>query len=577
MKRLPLITLLILLYNCVTCAAQTKFEPQILILAPGDFTFDPSLKKEVDLKNDNLKKSILHAQQTLAKQNDKESTQPANIKLIQQSSINFLQNLDLAKELSMLAQQYLVYRFYEKFPNCLILLKDEKANGNRDALQKIANKEHIPYVLNFSKVSLYRQKGEIYCKLQMQLYEEQSNKLLIDKEYAGDWNNPGFEFSCEQGSIDCTINNALSFAMPDVISEVASNNPTLIKERALAAQRLNYISTEVYPQKFDDGLIRQVIPAANTDIGLNDLYQCFYNKDHSKFVAFFIKILDDKDAKPILSEKKDKNVNIITSKDIHDPGYLNQSPKTYAYIVCGVQYQNKWYTEKSEVTYFDAANLEEGKIEFLNNLQSWGYFADDTAKPGNNFWEGSLFEKIKDKRKDPNWTKYKDDIWKTEELENRDYIGMYELVANVLKKEKEDKDKAFRKQLIENTLIPFYNKQVELKSNQIFKTDIPKQYNLIYPKDMSVIINPIKITDSNGVDHIRYFVFLMETHEVFEWNLVMPNLIIKGDYADEPITKTISKFTPWDYSYTTLDDNAFWSEKVLAKDGSKYKYLIKLQ
>jgi hypothetical protein len=46
-----------------------------------------------------------------------------------------------------------------------------------------------------------------------------------------------------------------------------------------------------------------------------------------------------------------------------------------------------------------------------------------------------LFEKITDKRKDPNWEKYKD-MWGDEERENRAYIGLYELVADQLKKGK---------------------------------------------------------------------------------------------------------------------------------------------
>ena len=575
MKRL-LSIIIIIIAGCLTCSAQDTFEPQMLILSPGNFTFDPALQKEVDKNNADLKKMAAQILNSLYGPADERKGQPANAKLMLQSTAAFVQNLDVSKQFSIISQEYLVYRFLEKFPNCLLLVKDEKSNGSQDDLKKIAIEEQAPYVLNFSKAFLYKQNGQTFCKVQIQLYEQQSNKLLIDKEYTGDWNNPGFEFTCEQGSIGCTISNALSFALPEVISAVATNNPTLKREKELAKKRSEYIATTVYPMPFDESRVRKTISASDIDVNLNDLYQCIYSADDTKFVAFFIKIIDPKDAKPILTEKKDSNVTIVTSKDIHDPGYLDQSPRTYAYILRGILYQNKWYAEKSEVTYFDANNLREGKINYLNNLQKWDYFADNSDEPDKGFWEGNLFEKIKDKRKDSDWGKYKD-MWETEERDNRDYIGQYELVADELKKEKELADDTFRSQLITNSLIPFYNNQIKLKLNHILKADASKRYNLIYPKDAHVVLNPIKITDEKGVSSVRYFVFLPHTNEVFEWTLLTPHILRKDEFANDPIFKAMNAITKWNYSYKTLDDDAFWNEKVLAKDGSNYKYLKKLQ
>lgn len=575
MKRL-LIVLSFISFSYLQTTAQVLFEPKILILSPGDFAFDQGLKKEVEQKTVELKKMALQALGKSADQKDKENGQPANLKLMQQSTVDFLSQIDFSKEISIFAQQYLTYRFYEKFPNCLILLKDQKSIDSMEGLRKIASDQNMAYVLNFSKISLYKQNGETYCKVNMQLYEQQSNKLLIDKEYTGDWNNPGFEFSCEQGSIGCTINNALSAAMPDVIFQVASNNLTLIRERALAAERSAFIQDSILSKRFDGGPAKKIIGFTNNDIDLGDLFHCFYSADNSKFVAFFIKTLDAKDAKKLLDIKKDENVTVITSKDIKDPGYLDQSPKTYAFIVRGVQYQNKWYTDKSEITYFDAASLEEGKLEYLNNLQKWDFFNENAAEPGPGFWEGQLFEKIKDKRKDPDWEKYKD-MWAMDEREDRDYIGLYEIVANKLKEENAAADLSFRKLQIAGLLLPFYQDQVRLKSNHIFKADTPEVFYLIFPKDKHVILNPIKITDEKGIMSIRYFIFIPKTNEVYEWIFPERNVLGKDGYTDEPINKAIGALTVWDLSYKTLDDDNFWNEKVMAKDGAGYKYLKKLQ
>jgi hypothetical protein len=562
-----------LIYACAVCKAQQQpaYEPRLLILSPASVSYAPELPKEVNTNEVQIK---AFAQQKISQ--PLPGGTPVNITLMQKSTIDFLKKITFAKQISLLSQEYLTYRFYEKFPNCLLLLKDTLSGDKPADLQKIAVSVHTAYILNFPKVDFYKQNGQVQCKMKVQLYELQSNSLLIDKEFIGDFNNHGFEFTCEQGSMGCTINNALSQALSDVIRQVALTNPTLKREQALAQDRAGYIESSVYPQSFDDSVIRNVIPPDSTKINLDDLYQCFYNEDRTMFVGFFIKTVA-KNPQGLLSPKEDKNVKVITSKDIHDKDYLNQSPQTYAYIVKGVKHNGKWYFEKSEVTYFDADNLKEGKLGYLNNLQKWDFFADNSARPSSAFWEGVLFAKVVDKRKDPNWEKYKH-MWETEERENRDYIGMYELVADVLKKENESEDQKFRKQTLSNVLLPFYREQVRAKLNHINNLpDTTETFNLIYPKDRHVVINPMKVTDEKRVTSIRYFVLLTNSGEVFEWNLVKPYVLKKGDYTDDTITKTISAFTNWSYSFKTLDDEAFWSEKVLAKEGNNYKFLTKLR
>jgi hypothetical protein len=95
-------------------------------------------------------------------------------------------------------------------------------------------------------------------------------------------------------------------------------------------------------------------------------------------------------------------------------------------------------------------------------------------------------------------------------------------------------------------------------------------------EDKRLILNPMKITDEKGFTRIRFFVLLPETNEIFEWNLVKPYILKKDEYTDDPIMKTLRAFTTWNFSYPTLDDPNLWNEKVLAKEGGKYKYLTKL-
>lgn len=573
MKKTSLIFLIVV--SSLSCFAQDKFEPHILILSPKNIAYDPSLQHEIDTNSVNLKKMVAGTTAALAAEQGKNSDQPENIKLMQQNSIDFLQHITVFNQILLYMQQYLTYRFYEKFPNCLVLIKNEKSKINNAELQAVADSGKTPYILNFPSISFYKQNGQTYCKLALQLYDRASNSLLIDKEYSGDWNNPGFEFSCQAGTMGCTINNAMAAAMPDVIEKIASNNPTLIREKQLVMERAAYISSSIYPQTFDASLVKKVIPASDQNIQLANIYQCFYNGDKTKFAAFFLKTVN-KDAKALLRDNSDKNVKVLTKKDIKDTGYFDQKLQTYAYIVKGLFYNQKWYYEKTEVTYFDADNETNGKIEYLNNLQGWDFFEENTAKPDDGFWEGKLFEKITDKRKDPNWEKYKD-MWESEERENRDYIGLYEMVADQLKKENAEIDSIFNSKIFNTVLLPFYNKKVKTKQYHFnHLTNTNGYYCLIYPKDRSIIINPVEITDEHGINSVRYFVLLTKTKEIYEWKLIKPNILKKGEYSDEFINNTIGGLTTWNLSYKTLDDTTFWNEKVLAKDGDNFKYLEKL-
>ncbi|RWY49459.1 hypothetical protein [Mucilaginibacter gilvus] len=545
--------------------AQGDYEPKMVILAPFATTIEPSLKAETDKQTEELKSSPMATGQLPA-----DGGKPGNIKLMTKSTLSFFKQVNFSKTISLTAQDYLIYKFYEHFENCLILLGSETSGGELADLQKIAVKENTTYVLNFPKVSFYKENKQTVCKIQVQLYDVQSNQILFNNEYTGGWNNPGFEFACETGTIGCTINNALAPAFQEVIRGVASTNKTIVRARELAEQRAAYIEKSVYPKTFDALLVKDVVK--DSTVNFNNLYQNFYSPDRAKFVAFFITTLDKKDAKPLLAAKSDNNVKIITSKNIKDPGYLDQRPQTYAYVVTGINYLGKWYYKKSEATYFDAGTAKAGKLEFLNNLQGWDYFADNSAEPSDGFWDGELFRKVQDKRKDTDWEKYKK-MWADEEKENREYVGQYELIADELKAGKREAEKKFRQRLV-NLILPHYESMVKSKSNHFAKLGANYQFlNLIYPASDDVVLNPFKVVDEKGVARIRFFVLIPKYNQLYEWTLPKPYVLKKGEYTDEPITNIIKAFTAWSFADETLEDAAFWKERILLKDGGSYKYL----
>jgi hypothetical protein len=413
--------------------AQVTYEPQILVLSPGKMSYDKALSKEIT-HLDNETKSHKNVQGKMDPKDVKDG--PANLQKMAASESAYLKNLDFSKMASLISEEFLTYKFFEKFPTLLVLLKDTQTNGRLDELKGIAEASGLQYVLNFPEIKFYRQDGISYARLTVQFYDHSTNALLIDTAYTGNSDNPGFEFACPVGTLNCTINNSLSQALESIVYQVAENSPTIQRERVVWRDRLKILRSDYYPKPFDRSFISSIIPAADSNIALDHLYQLLVNDDQTKFVGFFLEKRDKRNFKQFTEDHSDKDVKIENNKSIQDTGYLNAIPQTYAYIVKAVKYQGKWYYEKSNVTYFEPQDNEGGKLQYFNTLQERGFFKDNAADISPGFWETHLFGKIRDLRLDPDWSKYGDNIWRSEEEENRPYIGLYEIVADKLKGKK---------------------------------------------------------------------------------------------------------------------------------------------
>lgn len=550
--------------------AQENYQPKILVLAPAKTSVSPNLANEFKAQSDTIAKMVAQIKASRSADQASES-QAKNLQFMVKNAREFLTNMNFFKQVSYISQSYLSYRFYERFTNELILLKDTVVSPQINDMQKLAKQQDMEYILSFPTIDLSKENKSRQSKIRVQLYERTSNSFLIDKVYIGDQNNPGFEFTCSDGTINCTINNALSGALKDIVQQVAINNPTLKRERELTADRARALQKGLFNEPYDITLLKQIIPSTDSSINLNTLYHCLYNPDETQFVAFFTETGISNSFKT-LHDKTDKGkINIITSKDVGDPGYLDSMPKTYAYIVKGVKYNDKWYYRKDEITYFDAPTLKDGQLMYFTKLEGWNYFKENSTDDSPEFWNGPLFERVVDRTKDPKWEKYKD-MWETEERENRDYIGLYTIVADQLKEAKKVDAKHFQRSYSEQVLDPFFNKEVQTKSDHINKFDkILDEFVLIYPKDRHVILTPLKVTDEKGNTNVRFFVTMPGSSQIYEWTYFSP-IAIKG-YADALINGTLGKLTKWTFAFDTLDDNDFWNKYVLAKESSGYKYL----
>lgn len=548
--------------------AQQNYEPKILILTPAKTSISSNLNAEFKAQSDTI--SIIAAK-AKGREQQKPISHLKNIQLMTDNAYEFLINMTFFKQVSYISQSYLSYRFYERFPNELILIKDTLVSAKISDMQKLAEQQNMDYIVSYPTIDLFKQNDVRQSKLSIQLYERSSNSFLIDQVYIGDQDNHGFEFACNEGSINCIVNNALSIGLNDVLKEIAGNNPTLKKERQLNKDRAEILQNKLFNENYDIMLVKQVIPVSDSSIHLNKLYHTFVNPEKTQFVSFFAETGISNNFRTLNDHSGDQKVNIITSKNIGDPGYLDSIPKTYAYMVEGVKYNGKWYYQKNEITYFDAPTLKDGQLMYFSRLREWGYFKQNSTEYSPDFWNGALFKKVIDRTKDPNWEEFKA-MWATEERENRDYVGIYIVVANQLKRDKKIEAANFQKNHSKRVLEPFFKKQIESKSSPIHGFNkILDEFVLIYPKDKHVILTPLKVTDKQGTSTLRYFVTFPDNPKVYEWTYFKSMPI--NDDASEEVISNISSLALWNFSYDRLDNAIFWDKYVLLKESGSYRYL----
>lgn len=551
-----------------------QYEPSILILSPDETSAAEELKPEIEQLAAGVTsaKTEMELELKSTLQKAEKDGKPANIKMMYRKQIEFAADLNFYSIIPLVAEGYLQHRLIHRFKNLLIYAVKEKSGVQVEELAHLAKKHEMHYIMDFPEVRSYLKNNAKRTTIRVRLYDDRNKDIILDREYTGDDRNPGFEFTCKDSTLSCTISNSLSQALAEIIDIVALNDPTIIQERNLAQERANVLESKYYTKKPDKEILE--ILAKN---GINNLspgyYQGLMDNKKEKLIAFFARANDIETFRD-LKRRDDKGVQII-----QDDFNLGKIPDIYAYVVVGVYYDSTWYLKREQVTYFNAKDLEVGRKDFFNNLQQWGFFKNNSTDFNSEFWESYFFERVKDVTKEPNYKKYYESIYKSLERDNEGYVGMYEVVADQLRKERTEEIDQFRKEVSGHLLKPYLDHLKSAKPEEF--ADYALMYNkftLIFPRDKSVILNPIQITDSKGENSLRYFVWFPDTREVYEWLYLKPTrLNAKQWHYGSEIIKGLTTVTDWDFGFETLDDQNFWNTYVLAKEEGKYKYLRRIE
>lgn len=204
---------------------QESVGAKILILSPYQVVFEKAIerqmKQDVQAYRDGL--NLEEAEKYF--QTDEFKKSPENNQMMSRYEVNFLKTLSHENLSSYLAQQMMVNQLYRKMKGLVVLVKNTTASADTVELEEIARAEEMDFVLNFSEVNYFSKKGENFCSVMVQLYDNASKRLLVNQLYTGNASNVGMEKICAEGSSHCSINNALGAAFSEVLPMILENNP----------------------------------------------------------------------------------------------------------------------------------------------------------------------------------------------------------------------------------------------------------------------------------------------------------------------------------------------------------------
>jgi len=208
-----LLILIISFFISTLSYSQTIYKPTIVVLDPYQTKYDTSLLAEIDTFS---KKSIVTPEE------DKEyfkslAAEEKNIQKMKMAEWEFTKNMDYGSYVTFSLEIMLTYAVFGETDKCIVIPSHDTSNGQISNLKTLAIKHDVLWVVNPLYLHTYIKDGNKYSSLRLQVYDTKKNKIVLDKEYTGDTKNPGFELSCESGTLECTISNVINPSLNDIL------------------------------------------------------------------------------------------------------------------------------------------------------------------------------------------------------------------------------------------------------------------------------------------------------------------------------------------------------------------------
>jgi len=213
MKKLLLIITLIYF---TTSFSQKNRVPSIVVLSPQETITNKGLDSIAKLYKHEKKLTEEHKQR-VRKSNGK------NFELKSEKEILFMEKMDLGSQITFGLNFYLSYKLFEYHENHMVYPAHEINNSTKAELKKIAEKHKMNWVVNIPTVKFQTNNKVNSGEIRFQLYNLKLDEIVLDEVLTANDQNPGFEFTCESGTINCVTNNLTSSLSNKVLGFLNKN------------------------------------------------------------------------------------------------------------------------------------------------------------------------------------------------------------------------------------------------------------------------------------------------------------------------------------------------------------------
>ena len=213
--RYILITLLLIIGLIVS--GQERYKPTVVVLDPYQTRYDTALLEKIDEFTYRVEYTPREEKHIL----DSFSKSEKNVQLMDVSEFHYRKQMDFASSFSLSLYGMLTYIVFGQTEKCIILVSHDKSDGAKEKFKLISQKHRVQWVVSPLVLQSFTRDGQIFSTARIQVYDSIKDEIVLDKEYTGDTKSQGFELTCENGTLNCTINNIVGASLRDILLAIS--------------------------------------------------------------------------------------------------------------------------------------------------------------------------------------------------------------------------------------------------------------------------------------------------------------------------------------------------------------------
>jgi len=404
----------------------------------------------------------------------------------------------------------------------------------------------------------------VESSLQLEVWDANGDSLRINRI-----------FTSRAKSLTESINNVISKAGAYLLGSIGKDK-TFRQVARLGNSRGKYF--EGFLEKHNQPEVKEIM----TQRDLADGYiGGMMNKSKDRFLGFTLnKYIPDFEDKIPNKVYENPYEHIDVTVDM-DPGRAQYKSMTYV----GLRFEGKWLVKPINGDWIYTKDPLQARKVCMSRVSNLGIFIPDSTKLYPDFWKRGFFTPL-----DTSTLRFRLDTlkvknWKTDlavdKLRLAPYQGFPRSVAEELSREYTWKKALdWRVNIAENHLKGLFNdlEASRVRDIRFIDTEV-RSFPVIHDYEMTRGLVALWVEEPWVKLSLRFFYWDQDNpDELYEWTY-LPKVTFdkksdkpKGKYLYEQMNKVI----PWSFVRGFVDDQAFWQEKVLAKEEGAYKYLVKV-